>query len=181
MRYREPFTLYPRKSAKKTILHYRVYDEHGQRSTGRSTGHTNPVRARQHLVNLIRQGEEIPQKEITFHLYTHNMRKNLVNHLLPFFEKQKRLRQITPADIDKLVLYLKEKQLANTTVNNIIGTLSADLPPAKLLRLAKSLQRAKNQGNMERKLVTFHGKPACSVHRATIRRNQWLACRGYSR
>jgi hypothetical protein len=72
MKYREAFGLYPRKTKHGHIFYYRVYDKDGIRTSGRSTGCTNEALARNHVIELIREGEEVPQKEITFAAFAKN-------------------------------------------------------------------------------------------------------------
>ena len=44
MRYREPFTIFPRpRKNGETVYYYRIYDEDGKRTTVKSTGQTYPL------------------------------------------------------------------------------------------------------------------------------------------
>lgn len=66
-RYKEPFTLYPRRTLSGEIVwYYRTYDESGVRTAGRSTGETSKTQARNYCQKLIRDGKLIPAKEILF-------------------------------------------------------------------------------------------------------------------
>ncbi len=68
-RYREPFSLFARKTKSGKIWYYRCYDEHGNRTVGRSTGETSKTRARQYCCKLLREGRIVPTKEISFSAY----------------------------------------------------------------------------------------------------------------
>ena len=56
MRYREPYTLIPRKVSNKTIWYYRTYDKEGKRTTARSTGQTAKTAARAYCATLHKEG-----------------------------------------------------------------------------------------------------------------------------
>jgi integrase len=57
MRYRQAFTLYPRKMASGLVVYYyRIRDGYGQRSTGHSTGETTKTAARARCMELFRSG-----------------------------------------------------------------------------------------------------------------------------
>ena len=71
-RYREPFSLFARKTKKGKIWYYRSYDEYGNRTVGRSTGETSKTRARQYCCKLLLEGRIVPTKEISFAAYTTN-------------------------------------------------------------------------------------------------------------
>ncbi|MCX7028873.1 MAG: hypothetical protein NTU62_01985 [Spirochaetes bacterium] len=64
MKHRESFSLYLRKIKHGKVFYYRVYDKDGARTSGRSIGHTNRILARNHVIELFRNGEEVPQKEL---------------------------------------------------------------------------------------------------------------------
>ena len=62
-RYKEPFSLYPRKTKKSVVVwYYRTYDKNGKRTVGRSTGESSKTLARQYCQRLISKGRLIPQK-----------------------------------------------------------------------------------------------------------------------
>ncbi len=65
-RYREPYTLYPRRLNKSGIVvwYYRVYVNEGHRIS-RSTGKTSKTLARLYCDQLLREGKLIPQKILT--------------------------------------------------------------------------------------------------------------------
>ncbi|KKL26649.1 hypothetical protein LCGC14_2393170, partial [marine sediment metagenome] len=65
-RYKEPFSLYPRKTKKNIIVwYYRTYNEKGRRTIGRSTGESSKTLARQYCQKLISKNKLIPQKSPT--------------------------------------------------------------------------------------------------------------------
>lgn len=70
-RYKEDFTLYPRKTIKgKTVYYYRTYDEEGHRTSGISTGCTTKSAAGTYCNKLIKQGKLIPRQTLTFDEFT---------------------------------------------------------------------------------------------------------------
>lgn len=77
-----------------------------------------------------KRARDIPDQLAIRKSYTDNNRKILENHLLPFFNNGKKLKQITSGDIDRLMLHLRDKGLSNKTVNNILGVLSVMLKEA---------------------------------------------------
>lgn len=61
-RYKEPFSLYPRKTKKGVrVWYYRTYDKNGKRTIGRSTGQIFKTLARRYCQKLIKEGKLIPQ------------------------------------------------------------------------------------------------------------------------
>jgi integrase len=56
--YRKDYSLYKRNG----VWYYRTYDENGNRTTGRSTGHTNKNLAERFCNNLRAEGKLVPQK-----------------------------------------------------------------------------------------------------------------------
>ena len=72
-RYKEPYSLYPRKvKGGKKIWYYRTYDQDGQRTPGRSTGETSKTLARRYCLKLLKKGKLIPEKEMLFSAYAEN-------------------------------------------------------------------------------------------------------------
>ena len=71
MRYREPWSLYRRRSTPEgpEVWYYRTYDEHGHRTTGRSTGTTSKTLANDYCARLYREGRLIPSADIVFEDY----------------------------------------------------------------------------------------------------------------
>jgi hypothetical protein len=71
MRYRQDYTLYRRKMKDGVaVWYYRTYDEYGSRTTGRSTGQTNKTNATKYCNELLRLGELVPIRDISFNNYT---------------------------------------------------------------------------------------------------------------
>lgn len=148
MRYREPFTLFKRGK----VYYYRTYDEYGKRTTAKSTGQANIVRARQHCADLIRDGRMVPTKTMKFGIYAENWfeldcdyikaknarapedrpaigktyasdcRNRLKNHIVPFFESFQ-IDAINPPLIDKFIIHLREKKLSAKTINATLSVL----------------------------------------------------------
>jgi integrase len=143
MRYKEPFTLYQRKSASgKKIWYYRTYDQNNNRLCGHSTGKISKTAARQYCYELYKADGLIPEKinKLTFNEYSKNWwvwdkceylnyqrsikkisrsysvtaRGMLVNHLLPALGK-KELTKINDADIRALIASFTAKGLSKST------------------------------------------------------------------
>lgn len=69
-RYKESFTIFPRKlSSGKIVYYYRTYTPDGFRTTAHSTGLTNKTLARNYCNELLRQGLLYSGKGITFAVY----------------------------------------------------------------------------------------------------------------
>jgi hypothetical protein len=63
MRYREPFTLYPRKMKSGLVVwYYQTYDENGRRTTARSTGQITKMAAKAYCLKLYKEDRLIPAK-----------------------------------------------------------------------------------------------------------------------
>ena len=61
MRFREPFTIFPRKiSFEKAVYYYQTYDNDGRRTSARSTGTTSKSAAKQVCLQLWRENKLIP-------------------------------------------------------------------------------------------------------------------------
>ena len=136
MTYQDRFDLYPRKArGGKKIWYYRVYDEHGSRSSGKTTHQTRKTAARQFVINLIKKGALITKENPTFEEYARDwwiwekcgyisrklargkiitrtyadtMRSYTVNHILPFFGPL-RIQKITSAMVEDWLFGLMEK------------------------------------------------------------------------
>lgn len=72
MRYREPFTIFPRKlSSGQTVFYYHTYDLNGGRTWARSTGKTTKTAAKIFCIELAKTGKLIPtpteKKPLTLH------------------------------------------------------------------------------------------------------------------
>lgn len=152
-RYKEPFSIHRRKLKKKNVYvyYYRTYDEHGRRTTERSTGKTSRTEARKYCMELLRRGELIPRKKLTFeeafadfwipekceyvrHMnsgsrprislgYAKERRRELDKFLIPFFEHQP-LEAISSSDIRRFVVHIREeKDLSVSSANNYLANL----------------------------------------------------------
>jgi hypothetical protein len=146
MHYREPFTVFPRKTSKnRSVWYYRTYDEDGNRTTARSTGQTSKSAARAYCRELDKQGMLKPTKDISFaqfaegwwiyescpyiqgklargHSFARNTAKIrqgiMKNHLLPVFGK-KLLINIKVKDVETwLVGFLKQGKSSSAANNN---------------------------------------------------------------
>ncbi len=70
-RYKEPFTLYVRKTSDgKSVFYYRTYDEDGRRTHGVSTGMSSAPAARNYCFKLFKAGKLVPKPTETFEDYT---------------------------------------------------------------------------------------------------------------
>lgn len=66
-RYKETFTLFFRKTQDgKKVWYYRIYDEYGDRTPGRSTGQTSKTLARRYCMKRYRQGSLVPSADPIF-------------------------------------------------------------------------------------------------------------------
>ena len=73
MRYREKYTLIPRKlSSGKTMYYYRSYDQDGNRTTPKSTGQTTKTAAKHYCDQLLKAGGLHTSGDVTFHEYARN-------------------------------------------------------------------------------------------------------------
>lgn len=67
MRFREPFTVFPRRRKDgRVVYYYRIYDEDGNRLPPRSAETTSPSAARKYFFTKWKEGTLIPSKDITF-------------------------------------------------------------------------------------------------------------------
>ena len=72
-RYREPFTVFPRKLVSgKTVYYFRTYGPDGRRTTAHSTGKTNKTQARNYCADLLSQGLLYSSTGMTFGIYADN-------------------------------------------------------------------------------------------------------------
>ena len=70
-RYKESFTLYPRRMKDGTVVYYyRTYDENGRRTHGISTAMTTKPAARSHCMKLFKEGKLVPKQTETFADFT---------------------------------------------------------------------------------------------------------------
>ncbi len=164
MRYREPFTLFPRTlKSGKTVYYYRTYDRDGHRTTARSTGQSTKTTARAYCTQLLREDRLVPARELLFRDYaidwwiyekcryikgrlarrgafsrTHAdiQRMNLEKHILPAFGDTE-LNKITSGQIESWLLSFQERGLSNVTANHCLATLRIMLNEAYRLELIK--------------------------------------------
>ena len=155
MKVHNDFTLYLRvfPSGKKVVYYY-AYDESDKRLMGRSTGETNLTEARLKCNRLLKEGTLIPNQnhmptfseyaegwwewETCAYLkkrrkrnsltqtYADNNKKNLKNHLLPYFGNMP-MDKITKDDVEEFFDSLIENEYQNTTINGYYGTLKTML------------------------------------------------------
>jgi len=152
MRYREPFTVYPRRlPSGRVVYYYQTYDDQGRRTAPRSTGKTSKGAARQVCYDLMRTDSLIPMRgqeqlfedyakgwwvwETCEYLayrrtrrqisprYAYTAHGNLKNHILPFFGK-KRLKEITRYTIERWIITMQSKGLKNATINVCLSNFS---------------------------------------------------------
>jgi integrase len=69
-RYKEPFTVFPRKlKSGKTIFYYRTYSPDGERTTAHSTGKTNRTQAKNYCADLLAKGLLFSNVGMSFGVY----------------------------------------------------------------------------------------------------------------
>lgn len=69
-RYREPFTIFPRKlKSGKTVFYYRTYTPDGERTVAHSTGKTNKTQARCYCADLLQKGLLYSNTGMNFGVY----------------------------------------------------------------------------------------------------------------
>ena len=143
-RYRQNFSLYPRRVNGKIIWYYRTYSPEGKRTTGKSTGCTSRTKACGFCENLIKQNKLFAGVNLTFGMYASKwfdedsswfkekqklatndkpFSKNtlllynqlLTKRILPFFFDI-RLKDITPEKIRQFRDKLLSEKLATSTI-----------------------------------------------------------------
>ena len=158
MRYREPFTVFPRKmKSGRVVWYYQTYDNRNRRTTARSTGQTSKGAARTYCNKLFKEDALIPNRggNITFAKYSENWwvwdkceyvryrlsrrelsrnyidssRAHLRLNILPYFGKIK-LESITSYDIEKWLMGFAKKGLSNLTANINLTCLNIMLTDA---------------------------------------------------
>jgi len=161
MRYKEPFTIYPRKLKKITVYYYQCYDNNGKRICGHSTGQRTKTAARKFCMELYRSGKLIPEnKPVDFAEFAggwfepdkcrylewrqvqnplspstiDHYKINLKLHILPYFGRMK-LGAITQELIQNWILDLSRKGFNNSSINIQIATLKIMLKEAARLKL----------------------------------------------
>lgn len=177
MRYRELFTVFPRKlKSGRKVYYYQTYDAEGKRTPGRSTGALRARDARMYCMKLYRAGllgvnekrtptmaeysqgwwdmstceyvrSRMTRRKIS-RSYVRIARSVLERDILPVFGKRQ-LSAITTADVDKWVVSNVERGRAGRTVNRM------------LMILKIMLDRAVRKGHIEH-------NPCAGVQRAAV-------------
>lgn len=161
MRYKEPFTIYPRKLKTVTVFYYQCYDKNGKRICGHSTGQRTKTAAKIYCMELYKKGKLIPDnKPVSFSEFAEgwwnpktckylewrqmqnplapstidHYKTNLSLHLMPEFGKMK-LGNITSDVIQNWIMELSKKGYSNSSINIQIATLKIMLKEAQRLKL----------------------------------------------
>jgi integrase len=164
MRYKEPFTVYPRKLKTVTVFYYQCYDNNGKRICGHSTGQRTKTAAKMYCMELYRAGKLIPDKKpVSFAEFadgwwniktckylewrqTQNplapstidhYKTNLELHIKPFFGKMK-LNAISAELVQNWIMGLSREKYNNSSINTLIATLKVMMKEAARLRLISS-------------------------------------------
>ena len=145
MRYREPFTVFPRKMKSGLVVwYYQTYDNNNRRTTARSTGQTQKGAARAYCNKLYKEDALVPNRggNLVFAKYAENWwiwdkceyvkfrlsrrelsrkyidtgRSNLKLNILPYFKNMK-LKNITSYDIEKWLMAFAKRGLSNQSAN----------------------------------------------------------------
>jgi integrase len=161
MRYKEYFTVYPRKLKKMTVYYYQCYDNDGKRTCGHSTGQRTRTAAKMYCMELYRKGKLIPEKKpMSFAEFAEgwwnpetckylkwrqvqnplspstidHYKTNLELHIKPYFGKM-RLNAILPEIIQNWITRLSLEGYTNSSINIKVATLKAMLNEAARLKL----------------------------------------------
>jgi integrase len=161
MRYKEPFTVYPRKLKTVTVFYYQCYDNNGKRMCGHSTGQRTKTAAKMYCMELYRAGKLIPEKKpVSFEEFSEgwwniktckylewrqmqnplapstidHYKTNLELHLKPFFGKMK-LSAISADLIQNWIMGLSREGYNNSSINILIATLKVMMKEAARLSL----------------------------------------------
>ena len=171
MRYKELFTIYPRKLKTVTVFYYQCYDNDGKRICGHSTGQRTKTAAKSYCMELYKKGKLIPDcKPVSFMEFAKgwwdpkickylewrqmqnplapstidHYRTNLELHIKPYFGKMK-LSAILPEHIQSWIMSLSRKGYNNSSINIQIATLKVMLKEAVRLKLISSNPAEKTQ------------------------------------
>ncbi|MDR0759626.1 MAG: site-specific integrase [Treponema sp.] len=155
MKIHSNYTLYLRVvPSGKRVYYYYAWDENNVRRGGWSTGQTTMTAARLYCDKLLKAGKLIPnsgfmptfaeyargwwewetcaylkkrrkRRSIT-QAYADNNRKNVKNHLVPYFGEMP-LNRITREEVENWIDDLIEKDYQNTSINGYLGTLKTML------------------------------------------------------
>jgi site-specific recombinase XerD len=161
MRYKEPFTIYPRKLKKITVYYYQCYDAKGKRICGHSTGQRTKTAAIHYCMELYRKGALIPDyKPLYFAQFAKgwwdpkmckylewrqlqnplspstidHYKANLELHIQPFFGKMK-MSDITQETVQNWIMGLSQKGYTNSSINIQIATLKVMMKEAVRVKL----------------------------------------------
>ena len=164
MRYREPFTIFPRKlKSGKIIWYYRTYSPFGERTTAHSTGMTNKTQARNYCADLLSKGLLFSGTGITFavfaeHFYDDDSEwmldkiqtgggRNTIskstlklyrhlnkNMLIPYFGKI-RLYDLKTVHVKQYRAKMCEEGYSNNTINSSVACLKVIIKNALANRL----------------------------------------------
>ena len=164
MRYKELFTVYPRKLKTVTVFYYQCYDNNGKRICGHSTGQRTKTAAKMYCMELYRTGKLIPEKKpISFAEFSDgwwniktckylewrqmqnplapstidHYKTNLELHIKPFFGKMK-LNAISADFVQNWIMGLSREGYNNSSINIQIATLKVMMKEAARLRLISS-------------------------------------------
>jgi len=164
VRYRELFTIYPRKLKTVTVYYYQCYDNNGKRVCGHSTGQRTKTAAKKHCIELYKKGKLIPgEKPVKFEEFAagwwniktckylewrqvqNPLAPSTIDHyktsldlqIKPFFGKMK-LTAISPENIQTWIMQLSREGYNNSSINIKIATLKIMLKEAVRLRLITS-------------------------------------------
>jgi integrase len=164
MRYKELFTIYPRKLKKNTVFYYQCYDKNGKRICGHSTGQRTKTAAKLYCMELYRKGILLPEnKPLTFEEFSQGWwdiktckylkwrqmqnplapttidfyKTALKIHIKPFFANIK-LSSITPEIVQNWVMQLSKKGYNNSTINLNIAALKVMMKEAARQKLINS-------------------------------------------
>lgn len=162
----EPYTVYPRKLKKGVVWYYQYRDEHGIRSSGRSTGCRNKTDALRVCRRMYNEGEFSRDGSILFRTFAqdffskdrpwykwkianlHRISENtlavyvkmLNNQILPFFGEM-RLCRISTDTIKEWIIWMSERWSPKTS-NNAQSVLNIILKAALEKRYIKSVPSA---------------------------------------
>jgi len=161
MRYKEPFSVYPRKLKTVTVFYYQCYDSNGKRICGHSTGQRTKTAAKLYCMELYRKGKLIPEKNpVRFAEFAagwwdiktcrylewrqmqnplapstiDHYKTNLHLHIIPFFGAF-RLNAISPELVQSWIMRLSRTGYNNSSINVLIATLKVMMKEAFRLKL----------------------------------------------
>jgi site-specific recombinase XerD len=161
MRYKEPFTVYPRRLKTVTVFYYQCYDSNGKRICGHSTGQRTKTAAKMYCMELYRKGKLIPEKKpVSFTEFADgwwdpktckylewrqmqnplapstidHYKTNLDLHIKPFFGKIK-LNTISTELVQSWIMRLAREGYNNSSINVLIATLKVMMKEAVRLKL----------------------------------------------